>query len=354
MTTTVARGDAERELFRVWPELSGRVPHIALGCFPTPVERVELPDRVVQVKRDDHCATTYAGNKLRKLEFLLADARARGARRLVTAGATGSHHAFATAYHGRAEGFAVSLVLFPQARTQHVREMLLLDAAVGAELRWASRMEAVPFGMWRARAAHRGERACIVAPGGSSAVGTLGYVSAGLELARQIAEREVERPTSVHVPMGTMGTAAGLAIGLASAGVDVPIIATRITSRLVTNERVLASLVRSTVSLLKKAGARPASAEAAMRLVRIRHDQIGAGYGHGTESGAAAQRLFDATGIQLDATYTAKAAAALLRGDSDDDRPLFWHTLSAVAPLHLLDGVTPARLPAPFRAYLES
>jgi D-cysteine desulfhydrase len=343
----------EPELFRRWPQLRARIPHLSLGQFPTPVEQVTLPDgRSVQIKRDDQCAHTYAGNKLRKLEFLLADARARGARRLVTAGATGSHHAFATAYHGREQGFAVTLVLFPQTRTEHVREMLLLDAAVGAELRWATRMELIPFALWRARAAHRAENAMIIAPGGSSAVGTLGYVSAAFELVRQIEHGGVERPTSVHVAMGTMGTAAGLALGFAAAGMNIPVFATRITSRVVTNERMLSSLMRSTVALLRRSGAPAPDAEEAMRLITVRHDQLGEGYGHATTAGDAATRLFDACDLHLDATYTAKAAAALLSTARADERPLFWHTLSAVLPRHLLHATGGNALPAPFAAYL--
>src|SRR5690606_38927272 len=157
------------------------VPHTPLGRYPSELEAVELDDghtrRMVLVKRDDVAADGYAGNKVRKLEFILADARERGMTRLVTAGATGSHHASASASHGMRAGFDVSLVLFPQSLTQHVREMLLLDATVGAELLWASRMETVPYGLWRARFAHRREQVCVVPPGGSSEVGTYGYVN---------------------------------------------------------------------------------------------------------------------------------------------------------------------------------
>ena len=243
-------------------------------------------------------------------------------------------------------------MLFPQTRTPHVREMLLLDAAVGAELRWASRMEMIPFGVWRARAAHRAEGAHIIAPGGSSAVGTLGYVSAAFELARQIERGDVERPTSVHVAMGTMGTAAGMALGFASLGLPIPVVATRITARIVTNERMLASLMRATVALLRGAGVAVADAEDAMRLITIRHDQLGAGYGHATAAGDAAAELFRACDIGLDATYTAKAAAALLSTTTADERPLFWHTLSAALPRHLLRDVSEDILPPQFAAYL--
>jgi D-cysteine desulfhydrase len=347
----------EIELFRRAPGLIAEFAHTPLATLPTAVERVRLgtegEDRTILVKRDDLCADGYAGNKVRKLEFLLAEAAAAGAARLITAGAAGSHHAFATAYHGRRLGFDVSLVLFPQSLTPHVRDMVLLDQAVGAELCWASRMEAVPWGMWRARHRYRAQPALIVPPGGSNVTGTLGYVSAGLELAAQIESGAAARPSSIYVAAGTLGTVAGMAIGLAWAGLSLPVIATRITSRIVTNERVLASLVRGTRDRLSAAGVkRLPDADSVLRLVELRHDQIGRGYGRSTEAAERAIRVFAAAGLTLDTTYTAKSAASLLADPEQTAEPLFWHTLSAVEPRELLDNVSPADLPTPFARYL--
>src|SRR5690606_757705 len=122
----------------------------------------------------DQSGLPYGGNKVRKLEFLLAHARALGATRLVTAGATGSHHALATTVYGRQLGFDVTLCLFPQPLTDHVRRVLLLDHALGAELRWTPRMETIPLALFRARHAYRKERIFVVAPGGADPIGTLG------------------------------------------------------------------------------------------------------------------------------------------------------------------------------------
>jgi D-cysteine desulfhydrase len=358
-------------LFRRERRLTARMPRIAIAALPTPVEQVHVrvhgADHVVLVKRDDICAEGYAGNKVRKLEFLLAEAMSRQAGRLVTAGATGSHHAFATAYHGRRLGFDVSLVLFPQKLTPHVRDMLLLDHAVGADLCWASRMETVPWGMWRERFRHRGQAACIIPPGGSSVTGTLGYVNGALELAEQVESGAAPRPSSVYVAAGTLGTVAGIAIGLAWSGLDVPVIATRITSRIVTNERVLAALVRETVARLAAAGATVPDAAAALRLIDMRHDQIGPGYGRTTNAAEEASRVFAEVGLRLDVTYTAKSAASLL-DDFANARPanaagrvagagagppLFWHTLSAVEPRDLLADVSTAGMPPRFARYLD-
>jgi D-cysteine desulfhydrase len=345
-------------LFRHEPALARTIAWLPIGTFPTAVDKIHLAGvGPVYIKRDDRCAEGYAGNKIRKLEFLLADARAAGVRRLITVGAAGSHHALATAYHGTRNGFAVTLVLFPQPLTDHVRDIVLMDHAVGAKLRWVGRMQGVPMALWRTRLAHRAEQPRVIAPGGSDATGTLGYVSAALELATQLRDGALSRPSRIHVAAGTLGTAAGIAIGLAWAGLDIPIVATRITSRIVTNQRALTSLVRRTVALLKRAGATPPDVADALRLVELRHDQIGHGYGHGTPQAQAAAERLGRAGLKLDMTYTAKAVAGLIAAAGVpaapvDGPPLFWQTLSAVEPRELLTDVSPEDLPAPFAAYL--
>jgi D-cysteine desulfhydrase len=340
-------------LFRMAPTLRGAVPWLPLGTFPTPVDSLEVAGRRLLVKRDDLCAAGYAGNKVRKLEFLLADAQARGARRVITAGATGSHHALATAYHARRLGLDITLVLFPQRLTPHVRAVLRMQAGTGAELRWVRRMEAVPFGLWWARQVHRRDAPVVVPPGGSNDIGALGYVNAALELAGQVESGVVPRPARIHVAAGTLGTVAGIAVGLAWAGLDVPIVGTRITASIVTNERVLRRLVGATVARLRAGGALVPEPAMALRLVELRHDQIGTGYGHATPGGERALALFAAAGLRLDTTYTAKAAAGLLDTPPGAGAPLFWHTLSAAEPPDLLRAGEAAVLPAPFSRYLQ-
>jgi 1-aminocyclopropane-1-carboxylate deaminase/D-cysteine desulfhydrase-like pyridoxal-dependent ACC family enzyme len=348
-------------LLRHAPELAGRVPWLSLARLPTPLESLplQLPSgekRTVLVKRDDLSGVPYGGNKVRKLEFILASARARGARRLITVGAAGSHHALATAVYGRATGLEVTLVLFPQPRTPHVRQVLLMAAATGAEIRWVPRMTAVPFGVAAARLRRWRDRPWVVPPGGSDAVGTLGYVNAGLELAGQLAAHEAERPARIHVASGTMGTAVGLALGLAMAGEHLPIHAVRITPTLVTNERLMQRLLERTGAHLRQAGMADVPTAAAWRMLRLRHDQVGRGYGRSTEAGEQAAAVFGAAGLVLDPTYTAKAAADLLasldvQDAVDGPPPLFLHTLSAMAPVDAAE-LDEALLPPAFQRYL--
>jgi len=195
-------------------------------------------------------------------------------------------------------------------------------------------MELIPLALFRARYAYPKERVFVIAPGGSDAVGTLGYVSAGLELAEQIEAGEAPRVEEVWVAGGTLGTAAGLAIGFALAGLETGVCAVRITSRLVANTRALRRLVVGTVRLLHAAGVPVPPPEVALRRIRISHEQLGDGYGRPTSQARAAAEAFAAVGIALDETYTAKAAAGFLAAAASPGTGahLFWHTLSAVEP----------------------
>lgn len=342
-------------LFRRFPALARTVPWQSLGRFPTRIDRVTIPapdgqNRTFWVKREDLCGEVYGGNKIRKLEFLLPEARRRGSRRLITVGAAGSHHALATTVHGVAAGFGVSIVLFPQDYTPHVGDILLMDQALGAEIRWIRRMEYVPFAMWHARLSWRHEKPFVVAAGGSDPTGTLGWVGAGLELAGQIARDECPVPSTIHVAAGTLGTAAGLALGLAIAGVETTIAATRITSRVITNDRTLGHLVRGAAAILQQSG-EEIPVERALGMVEIRHGQIGRGYGRATPEAVAAADAFAAAGLRLDDTYTAKAAAELLATE-DDGAQLFVNTLSSVEPLDRITPETVTELPDPVAAYM--
>jgi 1-aminocyclopropane-1-carboxylate deaminase/D-cysteine desulfhydrase-like pyridoxal-dependent ACC family enzyme len=345
-------------LFRWFPELRGRIAWLPLGRFPTAVEPLLLnaiPSRMF-IKRDDLAANPYGGNKVRKLEFILAEARRQRVERLITAGAAGSHHALATAVYGRMLGFQVTLVLFPQRLTPHVREVLLLDHAYGAEIHWVSRMEAVPFGIRAARLAHRGERCMTVAPGGSDPHGALGYVSAGLELAEQITNGLVPEPLSINVAAGTLGTSTGLALGLGLAGRATSLTATRITSRILVNRWALRRLARRTAELLASVGGPGLDVDSALRTLRISHRQIGRGYGVPTRDAERASEVLGEVGVGLDLTYTAKAAVDFLDAaqmSAADSVHLFWHTLSRATPPQPEDAPTADTLPLEVSRYLE-
>ena len=355
----------EPALFAACPRLRDTIPHVSLGRFPTRVHQLTglTPPAVeLWVKRDDESGVVYGGNKVRKLEFLLAEARSAGARRVATIGGIGSHHVLATAIYGRQLGLEVEAVVFPQPLTDHVREQLLADAACGARLWPTAGYLGVPLAVLRAR---RPAATTWIPAGGSSAMGSLGYVSAALELEAQIRAGELPRPDVIYVALGSCGTVAGLLAGLSIAGnsessgkpggAATEVVAVRVVDRVATNARRVRALVREIERRLRP-GADPPTAS--LPRWRVVHDFFGGAYGRTTPSADQAVLRAAESGLALEPTYTGKAFAALLAdasaGRLDGKRVLFWHTYSGVdlAPL-IASGPGPSALPSRLQKHFE-
>jgi len=321
---------------------------LAIGTFPTPVDRVEaLSARGsdLWVKRDDLTHGVYGGNKVRKLAYLLADALAQGTRRVVTAGGAGSHHVLATTYFGTRAGLEVEAVLVPQPRTPHVLDVLRADVAQGLLPFPVSSWGAVPLALARRMAS--GAR--LVPVGGSSVLGSMGYVSAAHELAAQIREGALPEPDVCVVALGSGGTAAGLAAGFEAEGMRTRVVGVCVTPP--------AWALRRMARFLARASAHDVGTPATCAVIRARiatDDRfIGPGYGHRIAAGDEATLLArDAVGLVLDPTYTAKAfASALWHVRARRGRHiLYWHTLSSapMAPL-LAGGPSETSLPKALR-----
>jgi 1-aminocyclopropane-1-carboxylate deaminase/D-cysteine desulfhydrase-like pyridoxal-dependent ACC family enzyme len=332
-------GDAAdaNPLFRRLPGLADRIPWLRLGEWPTPVTRVEdTPGGADElwVKRDDHSSSRYGGNKVRKLEYLLADARARGAGRVITTGVVGSHHCLATAVHGRRIGMPVTLIVFPQPDTEHAREIAALNVAWADEVRRCRSFATQPFAEAAVRWRYRQSRPYVIPGGGSNPLGALGYVGGALELAEQVDRGEVPRPDTITVAAGTLGTLAGLAVGAAMTNLTDRLVGIRIVPVAIGNEVVLGRLVEGAVRLLEAAGLRPPQPRFVLDRVELVGNWLGEGYGHATAWGDEATEWFAGQGLALDPSYTAKTAAGLLAGlaRTDGGVHLYWHTLSGALP----------------------
>ena len=336
------------------------LPRVPLTSLPTPVQRLAQLERIADgaslwCKRDDLSGAIYGGNKPRKLELLLGAARARGRRRVLTFGGLGTHHGLATAACGRTAGIAATLVLVPQPVTPHVQRTLLLLHALGADLRLASgSAEAAAIGMVTlARYALRGEPAALIPAGGTSLLGALAYLNAGLELVEQVRAGVMPEPAAVFVALGSGGTTAGLLAGLRLGGLSSRVVAVRVNDVLPPSQGRLLRLARACL--------RRFAPDAAVRLtaadLTLELRYLGPGYGAATpEAEAALRQLAETEGIQLETTYTAKCLAAFLdsaRDPATRGRPLlFWNTFSAIEPAipgSILPG--PDALPVPFRRF---
>ncbi len=339
-------------LARRFPGLLERLPRHALTVLPTPVHSLPRLAKArgigsLWMKRDDRTSHLYGGNKPRKLEWLLGEARLRGRRAVLTFGGIGTHHGLATTICGHDAGLRTILVLLPQPVTEHVRHCLLLNHACGAELHFApsvARLAAKAL-VLSARGAVRGTPLAIVPAGGTSSLGMLGYVNAACELAEQVRAAEVPEPDAIFVSLGSGGTAAGLMLGLKLAGLRSRVVAVLVTDILPPSPARLTRLARAALRRLRRLQPEVPELALSERDVTVVRGFLGAGYGASTEAGVEAQRLLDEhEGIRLETTYTAKCMAALLdlaaQAPYRDQTLLFWNTYSSVDP-----GARVERLP---------
>ena len=343
-------------LFDRFPTLRDRLPWIPLATVPTPIDELPAPEGFrgrLFVKRDDLTSPLYGGNKVRKFEYLLADARRRGARALVTVGGIGSNQGLAAALHGAALGFAVELSLDRQPVTDAVRLVVRGMVAAGARIRYA----AGPVGMLaNAAAAIRARRRAGETPyyipfGATNPLASAGYVAAALELAAQVRAGVVPEPDRLFVAAGTCGTAAGLVVGCRVAGLRTRVTAVRVVARPLANTPLLLWRARRVAALL----ARLDPAVPRVRIVRREVDLVGdfVGEGYGAPTREAEQALaWAAARLRLETTYSGKALAACLtwcRDRGAGETVLFWntHNSASFATVQDLGG-----LAAPLRALL--
>ena len=239
-------------LAEAWPRLGTQLPKIALADLPTPVEpnvlRLGGEAFDIRIKRDDLTGKLYGGNKVRKLEYLLHRARARGAERIATFGTVGSNHALATALYAKSMGYECSCFLSHQPPTPTTARTLCLHLDNGTEIiRYggsrASRIATLREHLW-----HR--RTFLIPPGGSNWLGAIGFVAAGLELAAQIDAGAVTAPDRLYVANGTMATAVGLTLGLALAGLTTEVHAIQVTEDFVSSPVAMRRLLEKTALVL--------------------------------------------------------------------------------------------------------
>ena len=280
-----------------------------LGTWPTPLEAAPrmaqalgLGRNDLWIKRDDLTGLGGGGNKVRKLEWICGAAVARGADTLVTCGARQSNHARLTAAAGARLGLDVVLVLAGTKggpRTGNIA----LDGLLGATVTWAGDvahedLETIALGVVDQLRA-RGARPEFVPYGGSSALGARGYVECGHELLRQ-----AEDLSQVVTAVGSGGTMAGLVHALGTRrvlGVD-------------------CGAIRDPAATVAELVAGLADAPLAPDALRIRLDQVGAGYGELTDPVMVALTLAARTeGLVLDPIYTGRALAGLVGAVRDGE-----------------------------------
>jgi D-cysteine desulfhydrase len=305
---------------------------LRLARVPTPIEHIDALDRLlgteVWVKRDDLTAAGAAGNKIRKLEYLLAEARTKKATAVVTCGGAQSNHARATAIVAAELGLRTLLLL----RTTNPAEPppvvgnLMLDYLVGAEVRFITPAEYRERERLLAEAAEelrrRGEIPYAIPEGGSNGLGALGYVDAMAEVRRQLDEGAcggVREFAAVVHACGSGGTSAGVVLGAAKYGVAPVTHAIAVCDDRAYFEGVIAGIVAEAAALDETLDPRAKP---------IVHDAFkGPAYGLASaEQLAFIVEVARMTGLLFDPVYTGKALFGLSRLDPKPERALFIHT----------------------------
>jgi D-cysteine desulfhydrase len=315
--------------------LAEKLQKVVLAELPTPVSTVTFGSaagpRTITIKHDDVSSAPYGGNKIRKLEYIFQRAKERGARRIATFGAAGSNHALATAIMATASGYDCTCFLTHQRRSANVPRTLNMHRLLGTDL--------VPYGGGTDRLATfrrylQGRRCWVIPLGGSSWLGTVGFVNAGLELAGQVAAGDLASPARIYIATGTMGSSAGLALGLALADMPIQLHAVRVVDGHFASPALFERLLCKTAMMLRRLDPSIPADLAQRTNVRWRDEFLAGGYAIADSATENAVRLADARlQLKLETTYTGKAMTALLHDalapDYAGESYLFWNTYNS-------------------------
>jgi 1-aminocyclopropane-1-carboxylate deaminase/D-cysteine desulfhydrase-like pyridoxal-dependent ACC family enzyme len=349
-------------LFERYPLLRENLPHVALGDFPTPVEKLERLGQAIHapqlyVKRDDVSGKLYGGNKVRALEFLFGEAIRAGYKQVVALGFPASCQALAQAIYARELGLRSTAFLFPQIRSRQARQHLLIYQSIHADVRPTIPM-IFPF-MLRHRLIYGRFPKLLEA---SSPIGMIGYVSAGFELRNQVEQGSIPEPDRVYISLATMGTTVGLILGFRAAGLKSQVIGiddgARVMGRKVATPPHMAKLFRETNELLR-------SNDPSFPVLEISESDFNIRGGYEREKDSlvnsagvrAMERAKELANLQLDEMFTANAFAALLAdgdgGDLEDKTVLWWNSYNSRDFSTQIASANYRQLPKSFQRYFE-
>jgi len=314
--------------------VKNRLPEkIPLAHLPTPLQRLprlseELGGPEIYLKRDDLTGIIETGNKIRKLEFLLAEAQQQGCQVLITCGGAQSNHARATAVAAARSGLKCHLVLRDSTGSE-VDSNLLLDRLVGAEITFITPSEYEQVDDIMAKLAEeyvaRGSKPYVIPEGGSNALGSLGYVAAMQELAEQAAAQNLEFDHLICA-VGSGGTLAGMLLGKSLYGLRVQIHGINVCDD--------APYFQNRVSNILRSARRKFGFQLNLQSheISIIDGYVGKGYGlNRQEEIELIKHVAQREGVVLDPLYTGKAMFGLVDQIRQGrfkagEKILFWHT----------------------------
>ena len=309
----------ERPLLQTYPYLKEKLAWIDLAQLPTPIKKMNglgevLKHSQLYLKDDGKTNEKVGGNKVRKLEIVLADALYQGAQDVVTFGCIGSNLVTETCACAEKFGLGCFVHLKPEPNSTMVKNNLLLDYLYNAhmyfypneELRSIGAVhEIVQYGLNHKTLPY------IIPTGASSALGAIGYVNAAFELKNQIEEGLLPKPDYIYIPVGSLGSVVGLAIGLKVANIDTHIIA--VGADYEDYQSTFLKLAQECNDLLHKLDTTFPLLDVADFSISFDCNFVGRGYAYFTSEGLKAIESFkELENIQLDGVYSGKCAAAFI------------------------------------------
>ena len=288
-------------------------PRERIATLPTPLQYAEhlteaLGGPRIYLKRDDLTGLALGGNKTRKLEYLLADAKSQGATHLITIGSDQSNHVRQTAAAARLGGMQAELILESKVPNPEVQGNLLLDVLLGARYHVIESMAESDEAVERISndVKSLGGVPYVIPVGGSNGIGALGYVSAMLELSNQLWERGID-PDSLYFGSGSGGTQAGIELGARLFGTSMELRGVMVSPGIDAKREKIMNVLNSACERLDISNpVKPGE-------IILLDSYVGAGYGATTPEGLDAITMLARTeGILLDTVYTSKAFSAMV------------------------------------------
>ncbi|MHA1752039.1 MAG: 1-aminocyclopropane-1-carboxylate deaminase/D-cysteine desulfhydrase [Candidatus Helarchaeota archaeon] len=330
-------------VFEKFPELEEKIPWIPLLNNPTPITKLEKIEEKfgfsdLYMKRDDLTTEIYGGNKPRKLEYTFGKLIHENYERVITIGGIGSNHCLATAifakkkYNG-IKDINVSLILMKQPLTLDVQKKLKMFYSLDCELIYGGGLLGMAYNYYF-RNFKGGYKLWA---GGTDPITNLGHVNAAFELKEQIDAGEIPKPDIIFVTLGSVGTMAGLDVGLNLAGLsDIDLIGVQVAMKILWFGCSAYSQHKNALKTLKllKAYTNNKIDHIKLKKRKILTDYMGKEYGYVTKDGKEAVDIVkELENIKLDTTYTGKTFAGLLDYSEKENLKnktiLFWNTYNS-------------------------
>lgn len=352
-------------LFQQFRQLESSLPHVQLGQWPTPVARLQNLGKYLNlnlfIKREDFCSEKFSGNKVRKLEFLFADIIKKNNKTVICYGGVASNNVTATSVYAHQLGLDCIALLMHQPIVENLKRNLALDTYYGCKffLCPAGRELTAPELQSFLREHHLDEDPYVIPMGSSNKIGIIGWVNAVFELKQQISQGLIPEPDYIYVSFGSMGTVAGIALGIKAAGLKTKVKPIQVTDPQKYTPEKLCAMITQTNDYLHDLDASFPQFLWDSKDFDINTAFFGGEFGRATPEGDAAQKLMRALeNIILDQSYTAKVMAGLFHDVQSGklkptDTILYWHTYCSDEFTDIVNQVDINQLPAEFQKYLQ-